>query len=345
MSAQRRAQRLTQAGQTANRIQVLLKSNSTNGFFKWNPPQARHEGSDSEWPLSSHSASDGLRLPSSFEQASQERRDRLEDEGDEQPQRRLGKRKRTAPQFQNCVWAETKPCCSARKFGRLVKTGCGGTPAATDYSPAAVMRIRGYFHKLTEHERRGFVSNRMRLEKTSTGSNKHAFYLEDPALLENTVFCPLTLRAPMVGLRKVCGSFFKWCTGASNNLVYQPASGSKTFLVDRATRSPRARPKYASCETWLEDLSKYYQISPDSDFVFLPMANKSAVWELFKRDMKEKGKDAGSENYFMKTWRKSPALQNIRIRKYLRFAKCDDCVEFRLRHVDNMDREKRTSLQ
>ena len=367
MASKRQSDRRAAAALTASRLQVLLQSSSaytsSSGVFRFGSPRARlrpaNATSDSEWPLSSPSPSSdvSLRLPHRrlqlFETPSQARVNAhlFEDEPlqpspvDESPPRRSGKRKRTVPQFLHCVWTAPKPCCSVAELGHVVRTGCGGTPSVKDYSPDCVMQIKRYFQTLSEHERRGFVWNRMRLELASGESPKRTFYLEAPALLENCVLCPLEVRVPLVGMRKVCTTFFKWCTGASNNLVYQPASGSDRFLVDRATRVPRARPTYAASEAWLSDMARYYQVSPDCDLVFLPMANKSAVWDLFKRDMKEKGKNPGCESYFMKTWRTSSRLQHIRIRKYLRFAKCDKCVEFRSRHVDNMDREKRIGLQ
>jgi hypothetical protein len=75
---------------------------------------------------------------------------------------------------------------------------------------------------------------------------------------------------------------------------------------------------------WLMDFAGYYQISPDNDYTYLPYANQTAVYDIYKSECEFRGDDAKSiakRTYFLGLWSLEPSLRYIRIRKYLRFAK------------------------
>jgi hypothetical protein len=89
-------------------------------------------------------------------------------------------------------------------------------------------------------------------------------------------------------------------------------------------------------------------VSPTSDEVMIPFATRKCAWTAYTH---AEGKPEGriqadssddqsiqqfdrlkppcSLSHFLTTWRTHPACKRIKLRKYLRFAKCDTCVELR----------------
>jgi len=98
---------------------------------------------------------------------------------------------------------------------------------------------------------------------------------------------------------------------------------------------------------WLINFAGYYQISPDNDYTYLPYANQTAVYDLYKSECEFRGDGThiAKRKYFLAVWSLEPALRYIRIRKYLRFAKCDDCVDFRARRDKTRDRVTREQIK
>ena len=98
---------------------------------------------------------------------------------------------------------------------------------------------------------------------------------------------------------------------------------------------------------WLINFAGYYQISPDNDYTYLPYANQTAVYDLYKSEcaFRRDGKQIATRKYFLAVWSLEPALRYIRIRKYLRFAKCDDCVDFRARRDKTRDKVTREQIK
>jgi hypothetical protein len=145
----------------------------------------------------------------------------------------------------------------------------------------------------------------------------------------------------------VCQQFFKWCINVSPTGLYQPATGTREFLVAPKTSKERPRRKAQHVKAWLVDFAGYYQISPDNDYTYLPYANKSAVYDLYKSECEFRGhvEKVAKRKYFLALWSLEPALRYIRIRKYLRFAKCDDCVDFRARRDSTRDRATREQIK
>jgi hypothetical protein len=137
---------------------------------------------------------------------------------------------------------------------------------------------------------------------------------------------------------QVCANFFHWAYNVSKD---QTAKKMDIPLSGRIHRTKRMRTRPAckqwDIEEWLVDTSQYYQTQPDDDIVLLPFANRTSVFEIFSID---EGKEYNVHpSYFLATWRTSPRTQHIRLRKHLRFAKCDECVDLRERKSRTMDRK------
>jgi hypothetical protein len=97
-------------------------------------------------------------------------------------------------------------------------------------------------------------------------------------------------------------------------------------------KKTRTRPKFDAVVLWLLGIAAYYQMSPDSNFTFLPFPRRHDVYNLCLLDLRrEEGDEEYSidESHFMKTWREHRDTSNIKLRKHLRFAICDTCVKFR----------------
>jgi hypothetical protein len=98
---------------------------------------------------------------------------------------------------------------------------------------------------------------------------------------------------------------------------------------------------------WLLECARYYQISPDNDLVLLPYADKAVVYELFKEESKRKGladEDIAKLSYFRSLWNTEVEVKHIRIRKWLRFAVCDDCIGYRQSREETRDYKVRDKI-
>jgi hypothetical protein len=109
-------------------------------------------------------------------------------------------------------------------------------------------------------------------------------------------------------------------------------------VVDIEHHIFRMTPKEDAIAMFLKDLAEYYQLSPDNPMVFLPFPKRSTVHQIF---MDQAAADARChKQYFMQVWRKNPLCSHIKLRKHLRFALCDTCVDFR-----DLQMKQQTSLQ
>jgi hypothetical protein len=92
---------------------------------------------------------------------------------------------------------------------------------------------------------------------------------------------------------------------------------------------------------WIMGLSQYYQIDPASSKIFLPFYSQRVVYELYTDDVHDA--DQSARSYFNLVWRDN--LSHILIRKWLKFAKCDICVEFRERRKVMLDVQQKVALR
>jgi len=154
-----------------------------------------------------------------------------------------------------------------------------------------------------------------------------------------------TLRTrPSVTMRRVCRRFFEFAMVPPGS-IYQQSVAGREFVVSSQKLQVRPRRKANGIEEWLEHFASFYQISPDNDYTYLPYANKHVVYAMYEAELKEKGLVPAKETYFFSTWRLTQGLGNIRIRKWLRFATCDDCVDYRKRRDETTDDCKRDQIK
>jgi len=256
----------------------------------------------------------------------------------------------------------------------------------------SVRHVEAFRHAMTSAltssptTRREFVANRIlydecAMEKTMTADGivnnsqtagqkvSRVFHLDHPrSITESMLHMKVDLPTKPTQLQFVCGKYFTWVLQVSNNFIYQPNSSSKRMLVESKPRvAARESPKLYKIISWLLVVASFYLFSPTSSDIYLPFANRTAVWSLFIHEMNESNKsetncdsESDSENddsdtkevsaeenkcekehtdnalekpfcskqYFCQAW-KSDQLQHIKIRKHLRFSLCNTCVELR----------------
>jgi hypothetical protein len=69
---------------------------------------------------------------------------------------------------------------------------------------------------------------------------------------------------------------------------------------------------------FMDELSGYYQMAPDSDFVFLPFPKRAFVHQVYQSQAAP-GLTV-NKSYFMKVWRTNPVCSRVKLRRHLRFA-------------------------
>jgi hypothetical protein len=137
----------------------------------------------------------------------------------------------------------------------------------------------------------------------------------------------------------VCAKFFCFATGKSTNFLYQPCHPGSALALETSVDRMRPSPVEDAIVVFMCDLGSYYQLSPDTDLIFLPFPKRKFVHQLY---MDEAPVEMNCTlPYFLSVWRKSPLTTHIKLRKHLRFALCDECIEFRdlqLKHQSSADR-------
>jgi len=217
---------------------------------------------------------------------------------------------------------------------------CKKLQCSAKFSPSEVLVLRQSLINRHQNsvDRRAFLSNRYNPGLcTSRGSGK--FYCDTAAMCRLEAFSSGNKHLPVtpLDLTQVCLSFFCWVYDVSKDQMRHQLS---TRIQPAKRYKVLDSPKQWSVEQWLVDLSQYYQAQPDSDVVLLPFANRTSVWQMYLLDAVESKFQtvaAVAKSYFPKCWRESGRTKNIRLRKHLRFTKCDTCVDLRERKGRTMD--------
>ena len=253
------------------------------------------------------------------------------------PRKTKGRVKTAEPSFLNCTWTRAKPCCQNR---------CEPTPSSSEYTVTDVLRVRSFWYGLSATDRRQFLASRIVADFAPNCRGAHAkpmkhYYLESVDVIREG---KLRLGCS-VNMRRVCRVFFEFATGTTGGGIYQRSVASRDFVVSSGNRQVRRRHKADGIEAWLGNFASFYQISPDSDYTYLPYANKEVVYGMYEEDMKRSGMPVAKKGYYNDVWRSSDELSHIRIRKWLRFATCDLCVDYRKRRDETNDDKLRVEIK
>ena len=242
-----------------------------------------------------------------------------------------------------------------RADGKCCSKGCCQAYEAS--GAGAIMR--DFVRRLTDADRRVFVHSRIRQKRPrgddeGYGERLNVFCVESATLLLQEDM-QLSVQAHHGDLQRVCAKCFQWLLNdASNNLIYQPTVPHREFRVDVAggqRHAFRSKPqKVLGMITWLLALAALYQHDPTNSFIYLPFCDKKLVFKLYKEDEQDPTCQhhfctAGvAESYFYQTWREHPAVKHVKIRRWLKFALCDECVSFREERYETRDPDKLADL-
>jgi hypothetical protein len=190
------------------------------------------------------------------------------------------------------------------------------------YTPYCVGVFRRHVRVLTPIAQRKFCQLRMFIDPRFERGRQ--YFVDAPELIEEG----LLMDAPRpYNNTHVCSKFFCFITGKSTNFLYQPSQAGAVMRLDISQNIVRPTPKEDAIVLFLLDLRQYYQLSPDNDMVFLPFPRRQFVWQLHMDDCADD--ERCRKSYFLRVWRTNPLTRNIKLRKHLRFALCDECIEFR----------------
>jgi hypothetical protein len=232
------------------------------------------------------------------------------------------------------------------------------------YTPSQVQLLRRSVHSRGAYDKRTFVKARIKVDVDAYNANQETrIGARDPirtftldvcnhAIVDDMTILPLL--CPEVS-RRVCCRFFRFALGVSLNFIYQPTRRGATMHAQRKKRNlckaPRSN-KRQSVLTWLLQLAQWYQHQPDSNLVLLPFSSRSAVFKLYDDDCKAVENLSSSEplaqctsSWFKSVWRSSSATNMIRLRRHLRFSKCDVCVSIRKRKAKTQDPDELKAIR
>jgi hypothetical protein len=125
-------------------------------------------------------------------------------------------------------------------------------------------------------------------------------------------------------------------------------------------------PKQDAIRQWLGELEQFHEYMPDTvgagravehdgesskrTGVMIPYPSKLEVWQAYKDDIAKRPRMAhtpfitiATMSYFLSTW--NFYLPHIKLRKHMRFSKCDTCVELRTKIGAFENRDEKLRLK
>lgn len=241
------------------------------------------------------------------------------------------------------TWPFAEPCCKKLRCSIVYK------------DPDIVRTVRDTYLAGNDAERRGFVSRRMLVAER--GVRVKRFVLESPSFIQ--AGRRLAADPPTVpnGQLRVCQRFFRWITDSSTNKINQPGyRGEPGYQVELGPRRPPTdNGMRMGIIRWLGFVASYYMVDPTSSLTLLPYKDRSCVYSLMEEEHRQACHKSDmtwlelytptgkmpSKSWFKAVWHMDSRVgRKIRLRKWIKFTKCDECVGFRERH-----REATTSAQ
>ena len=207
------------------------------------------------------------------------------------------------------------------------------------YTVLSVRGFRRFILGLQPTAARQFCISRI-VNADNIESRKRRYWLDSVSKAESST---LTIHGLPFGNQAVCTKFFAFAIGKSLNFLYQPKHRPKEMLAVLEPTIFRARVKETAIVLFMKELSRYYQLSPDKEFVFLPFPRRSVVHDIYM-DQVEPGLEC-HQQYFLYVWRTNSLCTHIKLRRHLLFALCDTCVQFRDLQVVHHTHEQRMMLK
>jgi hypothetical protein len=264
------------------------------------------------------------------------------------------------------------PASEAKSRKGDIDSCCAGFSGCTGLSAWGVQaRALLITHVMTkdEGERREFLSRRITQRTVAPNVEYEDGDQESPhkgrrinsyVIESNTALLAHGPRHAPEDPQPVCVRAFKYLLGISGNKIYQPAVPSREFDLDvnggNRLKDERKLLQVDAITAWLKDLASFFQHDPKDECVSLPFATKKVVYQLYKAEYNacpEQDRSASpyfkaglcGSSHFRKTWRRTKDLKRgIRLRKWLKFALCDECVDFRERRSKAPTKEMKEKI-
>ena len=221
-----------------------------------------------------------------------------------------------------CTYPEGHTCCKGRACSRK-------------WTPAAVQAIRHSFRKHKGIDRRAWTKRHLQETETIDGEVSKEYFL-DLCASTSELHCAVGPQARP----QVCLEWFTFVLGVSTTFIYQPHIPERTFQVELTGRVNTKRDKTNAVVAWLLELAKWACLEPDTDQIALPFASWKSVHDLYMCEQRSSGFPKVSATHFKRVRRKENRVRHLVLRRYLRFAKCDECVDFRRQRNATRDPEK-----
>ena len=225
--------------------------------------------------------------------------------------------------------------------------------------------FRNKFLDFGRETKRVFLANRLKGKNPDIQLNTTEYYLENIDTMQYYIHqgvLPLQPSCAPQQMVKVCNAFFRFVLQVSQNKLYQPTvEGHEFSATMNITRNPYHQDYSAddSVRDWLTNYAEAHLHDPSKDTIILSIATRKAVYETYENDFRQgvlfyfpKKNQEGQLTYylpscshFMRCWRTIPALKKIVLRKYLRFALCDLCIDFRERRRYATSDEERKEIK
>ena len=235
-------------------------------------------------------------------------------------------------------------CCE--KLMCMFRYKCSIT---TNDNIPVIQFYRNKFLEFSEATKREFIACRLKNKNVQLNLNTSEFYLENIETMMyyvNQGVVPLQPSCAPQQMMKVCCKFFKFVLQVSSNKLYQPTVEGDFSTVMNIQRNPHTSDFGAtdSVKHWLTNYAQAHLHDPSKgNTIILWVPSRMLVYDAYKNDFKngcllyfpKKLVDGvmthylPSRSWFMYCWRTVPSLQGIVLRKYLRFALCDMCIDFR----------------
>lgn len=278
--------------------------------------------------------------------------------------------RRAAKQVRKAGREYKSPCTEKQRASRAADLDqcCVRMRCSDKYEEWQVRKLMDFWATADIATRRHFVARRIipiqsvsnpESAEVLVGRLKYEYYMDPPeAILPTSVIGIEPLRHNGQLLR-VCSTFFTW-VGPSKSMIHQDKvkiqSVHGRYDPDLHLHRPRELPvdtvSYRA-SMWLRDLAQYYLADPTEEgVVYLPFANRKVVYSLYAADALDPdyaqyfSKGVATYATFCRTWRHDKDLRRkIRLRKWLKFSLCDDCVRYREDRSKTSDPNKVSAIQ
>jgi hypothetical protein len=181
-------------------------------------------------------------------------------------------------------------------------------------------------------DRRSFIRSRIKFKRVPGRGDRRVFYMDNFATYASVNGASLPNEMDWQSMEHdhihVCAQYFTQVYRVSNNFIYQPSVDGNEISLERKIRDRAITSKANIITQWIKDLADFYQADPTSNDRFLPFYRKHVVWDLFVDEQTNLHPDLSwSSKYFYHIWRTEN--KNVKVRAWLKFAKCDECVAIR----------------